>query len=769
MDLTKDFDELGLAKPTDKGAAPRERLTTPARLRNIHVQFREDDRVNAFNRSRAQALLDGEPPYDDEDIADSPDTTNLNFFGAEEQLERAKTPYDRLLNSGENLLSVKTLYGPEDERPDWEEIMDEEISETIRTWEDWPCESDMLVHKHVWEALAVAHWTDDTDWRFKASGQGKFFFPRGAAITESRQDIVTCEGEMTITELWGKAVKDEKDPDSKWCREIAIQAIQKATNAQPPYQDWERLMEEVKNNDLYVGTRLPGIRVIHGFVKEFNGKVSHYIVPETPCDDEHKFMYCSRQVYASMGEAFVLFPYGKGTNLTIHGLRGLGYKIYPFEQQLNRSRGRLIDKGFEGSSTMVQATDETDMANLGLTYFGNMAVLPPGITVPNVTFPDLQRSVMPAIEMMESLRNNRTAGYSSENVFDGDQRKTKAEVMAHLEQSASLSDSSINFFCNPEDRLFRQMVRRMTAKGYHPSQPGGEEVSELKLRLVKRGVPLEAFHRIDWKRVKAVRVIGAGSSAAKTLGLQRMTELRPRMDDVGQKNLDRELAIDAVGVAGADKFFPRDGEFRTTAETQIAILQNAQLMQGIELPVLSSDGHMAHAREHIKPMMEDYELVAGGQIPEAEFAQKYILLYPHTAEHVGKVEGDITVSEEAAAMRQMLQRIEEFINNGIKELEAQQQEAAENPQEQAPGEPSLEEAQAYGKAQAEVEAMRMKTAAQIEMDDRKTDAQIAREARKNEAKVGMDDAKTAAEIRRKNFAAKAAPKKEPAKKTAKKK
>ncbi len=759
MDLpnnfTQEFDDLGLAKPADSGVAPKERLTEPKRLREIHVRFREDDRVNAHNRARAQALLDGEPPYDEEDLTDSPEMTNLNFQGAEEQLDRAKVPYDRLLNSGENLLHVTTQYGPEDERTNWESIMDEEISETIRGCEEWPCESDQLVHKHVWEALGIAHWADDTDWRFRTSGQGKFFFPRGAAIIESRQDIVTCEGEMTITELWKKAIGED---ESKWNQKIAIAAIKKATNAQPPYTDWERLAEEVKNNDIYVGTRLPVIRVIHGFVKEFNGKISHYIIPEDACDQEDKFLYCSREVYPSMTAAFILFPYGKGTNGTIHGLRGLGYKIYPHEQQLNRSYCRAIDKSMQASALMAQAADETDMANLGLQYFGDMAILPPGVSFPNIAMPDLTKAVMPAIDMMTNLKNNRTAGYSSENVFDGDQRKTKAEINAHLEQSASLSDSAINFFYGPLDRLFQQIVRRMTATGYVPQLPGGEEIRELLLRLVKRGVPLEAFRRIDWKRVKAVRVIGAGSSAAKTLGLQRMQELRPRMDDVGQKTLDRELAIDAVGVTGADKFFPRDQQFRTTAETQIAILQNFHLMQGMEIPVLPSDGHMAHAREHIKPMVEAYEPVSKGEMEEAEFAQQFVLLFAHTTEHLQLIEGDVAVAEEAAAMRQMLQRIEEFINNGLKELEAQQQEAAANPQqEQAPdGGLSPEDAQAYGKAQAEIEAMKMKTQAGIEM-----------EQQKNAAKIAMEDAKTAAQIRRENIksanapAKKTAPKKKP--------
>lgn len=743
-DLTKDFDELELRKPNEDGTAPKERLESPKRLRDIHVRLREDDRVNAHNRALCQALLDGEPPYDQAELNDAnqPDTTNLNFQGSEQQLERAKAPYYRLLNSGENLVSVRTTYGPEDERAEWESIMDEEISAAIRGCDEFPYEAERLIHKFVWEGVAVAHWKDNEDWRFMASGLGQFFFPRRVAATEARQELVTAEGEMTISELFRKiqGCGDREAKGDGWCRRTVLAAIKKATNNDPTYTDWEKLMEEVKNNDLFVGTRLPVVRVVHGFVKEFDGRVSHYIIPEDDCED-HAFMFRGRGTYASMTEALVLFPYGSGTNTKLHGIRGLGYKIYPFEQQRNRSIGRLIDKGLQASSLVVQAQDETDMANLGLTYFGDLAVLPPGISFPNVPIPDLQRSVVPAIDIMERLRNDRTAGYSQENVFDGDQRKTKAEVMAHLEQSASLSDSAIDFFYNPLDRLFQQVVRRMSRQGYVPMQPGGEEIRELKLRLLKRGVPIEAFHRLDWKRTRVVRVIGAGSAAARTVGLQRMGELRPLMDDVGQQNLNRELAIDAVGVAGADKFFPRDGMFRTTVDTQLAILQNAHLMNGEPIPVLSSDKHLAHAREHLKPMIEAYPMAAEGRITVGEFAQRFIGLFSHTVEHIGMVQGDMAVAGEVAQMRQMLQRIEEFINNGVKELEAMQQEqeaAGEQPQ----GGPSPEQAAAFGKAQAEIEAM-----------NRKTDAAIANEVRRTEARIAMDDAKAAADIKRKNFTA----------------
>jgi len=740
-DLTKDFDEMDLAVPNVEGSIPKHRLTSPSKLRNIHARFREDDRINAHNRAMAQSLLDGEPPYDEEQLRNSgqPDITNLNFQGAEKKLEKAKAPYYRIINTGETLLTLSTLYGAQEERLEWEQIMAEEITRTIRGCPDcFPYEAERLIHKYVWEGVAVAHWEDPLDWRFRASGMGQFYFPRRVAPTESKQDVVTCETEYTITELCRKIEPEDCKP---WNRDAVRMAITKATSAEPEYQNWERLMEEVKNNDLFVGTSLPKVRVINGFIKEFNGKVSHYITTENDCG-EHCFLMKDCDVYDNMTQALIMFPYGTGTNTKLHGIRGLGYKLYPFEQQLNRSVCRMIDQGELASSLILQAEDETSYANMGLEYMGNLAAIPPGFKVVPMTMPDLQRSVMPAIDLMTQLGNERIAGYSPDNVFDGDQRKTKAEVMAHLDQSAELSSSELDFFYSPADRLGQQLIRRMTRRTYVAEDPGGEAIADLRLRLVRRGVPLEAFYRLDWERTTFARVIGAGSAAARSIGLERMKELRPLMDDVGQNYLNRELAVDAVGRENAERFFPRDSVKRTTYDTQIAILQNEVLLNGGFAPVLSSDKHLAHAREHIKPLIEMYELAQAGKMPLAEAATTHSDLFAHTVEHVNFIQGDVAASEEAGALEQMLQRIEEVIANGMKEAEKMAEEQGAQAEAQAGGEMSVEQQERFAKAQAEIELMKMKTRAGIENESEKTRARIA-----------MDDAKAAADIRRKGLGA----------------
>ena len=744
--LTEAFDEIPLALPGEEGEAPEARLKDAAALRSIFTRHRSDDDVSAHNRALQQALLDGEPPYDQGELdeANQPDTTNLNFQGAEQRLERAKSPYYKLIHGADTLMSVKTYHGAEDERGDWEAIMAEEISNTITRWDQFAHQTERLIHKHIWEGVGILHWSDDIDWRIRAAGLGQFYFPRRTSASEEDQEIITAYEEYTVSRLW-KLIKDEESAkENGWIAEAVRKAIMKASSAEPAWQDWETLMADIKNNDLGVGSRLPNVKIIHGFVEEFDGTVSHYMTAEDSTDTE--FLFVSRGRFQKMSEVLILFPYSTGTNTLLHGIRGLGHKVYSFEQQRNRSYGRLIDKGIEASSTMIQAEDEESLANIGLEYYGNLAVIPPNVKVVTQNLPDLSRSVIPAIEAMDRLVNDRTAQYSSDGVFDGDQRKTKAEVLSHLDESASLTDSSRDFFYCPWRKALQQIVRRMTRKNYHKKDPGGEAIEKLLKKLDERGVPREAFYKIDHEEVMETRAIGGGSAASKSVSMARMGELYPRMDDVGKANYDRDIAVDIVGSSNAGRYFPISGVRRTTVDTSVATLENFALLEGKEVPVLDSDKHLAHAREHIKPLVEMFQAVQGGQASMGEAAMKYMLLYTHCEQHIEAVMGDEATEGEANAFRQMLQQIGEVISNGIKEAEAAAEEQAQEQEQEGQPNPEMDAAQTekFMKAKAEIDVMLQK-------------AEIANEIKLRDAEVdrSIKDANAAAEIQRKRDISKA--------------
>lgn len=694
------MDGMPLLTIDEKGDAPEARLTRASRLRSIYVRFRDDDQVNMANRARMQELLDGEPPYEQSEVDESgqPDMINLNFNGAQEKLEKAMAPYYSVIQSPELLLRAHTLFGPEDERPDVDAILSEELTRTIRSYPQFPFQVARLAHKHVWEGVSFLHWPEEVDWRFRCSGLGQFFLPRQTQACEDDLEVAIVIEEYTVTRLF-RAIRNREVAEANgWDVDATLAAIRAATAVTPMYLDWERLTDELKNNDISVSHNTPVVRVINGFVKEFDGTVSHYLTTEIGTDE--RFLYTCRQKYKNMREAFVMFNYGIGTNTKTHSIRGLGYKIFPMEQQRNRSICRFLDQGFLSSSLIIQAQDEESLSDIGLQYYGNTAVLPPGVKMLPVQQPDLARAVLPTLQLMDKLCDQRAESYTGDGAtFDGTDRKTKYQVAAELQQGAQLSQTALDFWYGPWERALQQIVRRISRRNYLPTEPGGREVQDLILRLVKRGIPAEALYQIDVENVRAVRAIGGGSAAARSVALDRLSGLRPRMDDVGQHQLDRALAVDAVGASWANEFFPVSQTKRTTPETGIAILQNTVLMAGQDVPVLPSDPHLTHAREHIKPLLDAFQAVEQGQMPMDQMAGQMQLLYSHCAQHVSEVSGDPSAEAEAASLRQAMQQIGEVISNGIRKLQAEhekQQQAAQAQQQQGgpPGQPPADGSQA---------------------------------------------------------------------------
>jgi hypothetical protein len=742
------LDSIPLLTMNREGEVPPSRLKNASSARTIYVRFRDDDLPNARNRALMLDQLGGGPPWD-QSVLDNEgmnDTTNLNFGGSEQQLERAMAPFYALVQSPENLVSVSTNFGPLEDRDDLNSILSEEISRTIRSWSGFTFNTAKITHHFVWDGVAFANFPDDTDWRYSGSGLGEYFVPRQTFPSEDTLEVVVRRDTYTVTQLYRSIANPDLACDLGWNVEATKIAIQKAAPKTPNFYDWELMEDQIKNNDLWIANTCSTISVLSFLIREFDGTISHYLTTE---DDQgtEEFMYCSRQKYREMSEQLVIFTYGIGVNCKTHGIRGLGYKIWAFEEQRNRSLSRMIDQGTLASSIMLQATDEETMGNAALTYIGNQAIIDPTFKAVPFNIPNLEQTTMPVLAEMERLRNDRVSSYSSENVFDGDQRKTKFEVGAALQQNASLSSVSLDFWYSPYERLIRQSVRRMSRPSYVPGEPGGREVADLRLRLLKRGVPPEALYLIDHQATKVVKAIGSGSASAKTLSLQRVSDLRPAMDDVGQQKLNRDLAIDAVGVAKANEYFPPNGEKRISPEYGIAILQNYELLRGNEVPVLPTDRHVVQAEAHFKPLMESFDAVEKGQAPIEQIAQQMQLLFSHTADHVERIDGDPATQAKAAEFRQILQQVGEVISNGLRKAQAQAIKAQEEGgQPGQPGQPEDQSSEGQPPPDAEQIAKFEKHKAEMQMAREKHDQKMQELLQESALKRGIKDAEAAAQI-----------------------
>lgn len=685
---TSPFNDLPLENVPEIGAIPEKRIKNAAAARHLFKRLYDDDESNALNRATIQSMFDGDPPYDEAELANRgmADLTNVNFGGAETQLEYAMAGYVDLLQSSEDLVSCPTKFGSPEQRFEWEYIMNEEITRMIRGWSQFNFNTLYICHQFLMHGIGVGYWPDSSDWRYRGAGLGEFYFPRQTLVSEDDLEVACARRKYPSWHLYSKIRNAESAASLGWNVKAVRKALAQASSQNADFDDWEALETEFKNNDLGSSARHSEVHVVHIWVREFDNSITHYIIPKNCIADrevDEEFLYERNVPHGTMQQEFVLFAYGLGTNAHIHGVRGLGHKIFPIEQVRNRLYSKSVDGAFLASSIILKPTDEDSLNQVALSPFGNHMVMNPNMSVENFNMPNFQQAVFPVLNEMNNLTNEKVGSYNTQSAFGGSERKTRFEVAARLEEASRLSATSLQFFYAPFERLLREVVRRITRENYLTVEPGGLEVAKLKRRILERGVPLEAFYKIDLDAVRVVRALGAGSPTARAIALQQLEEMAPGYDDTGRYNLRRDRTVAIVGVAQADRYHPRKPGGRTPPALRIAMLENNDLMAGEETPVLPDDDHIVHAEVHAGKIQQVLATAQDQATPIEEVVPQLLPLYNHTSEHLQLVTGDTSVVSRAAGLRQVMQQAGEIISNGVKRIQKMEREAQEQAQQES--------------------------------------------------------------------------------------
>lgn len=672
MEALNRFSDLPLLTLSEGGVAPRERLKDVKSATEIFQALRKADEPNAVNRARVQAMFDGSPPYSELQLRQSGQAfrTNLNFGEGESFLETAMAAYVDLVNSVDPLVSIYTNFGEETQRREYAGIIAEEITRALRGWPRFNYEYLNLCNHFVAHGVGVSYFESELDWRWKSTGLGDILIPRQTPANEQDIEVAVARRKMPVHHLMRMVENEAEAAAAGWNVKEVKKAVQNACANLPGVDNWEELQRELKNNDLYSGGRADRVPILHFWVQEFNGSVSHYISLES--GDNGGFLFSKPGRYKNIEEAFTFFTYGVGTNGTYHGIRGLGYKIYPHVQISNRLRSQMTDSAMLASSLMLQPIDERAIENFAFSFFGPFAMLPPNMQYIEKAIPNLGQAAVPMLDQLDRQLQVRTGNYSAVNSFNTSKERTRYEVAAELEHVSKLSVTSLNLFYEPFTRLMREVVRRLTNPSYPEYAPGYQEVKEFRTRVEERGVPLEALKEIDHAKTKVIRSVGNGSQAQRQVALQQLNELAGAFDEEGRHNLFRDQTAAIVGFDMADRYIQPSPGKRLPVDSKLAQLENNQLENGDPVEVFSGELHGAHIEQHLPALQQHFDAVEAGEEPLEEAVIKMLGIYEHTVAHVEFFSQDPGVQEQAAFYRQALQQIGEIIHNGLKKVQAMQ-------------------------------------------------------------------------------------------------
>ena len=305
------------------------------------------------------------------------------------------------------------------------------------------------------------------------------------------------------------------------------------------------------------------------------------------------------------------------------------------------------------------------------------------------------------------------------------------QIVADMDVTTRLSGASLNLFYSSWNRLLREVVRRVAT-----TKKPDKAVKDFFARCEARGVPKEFVKTLAVARTKAVRSIGNGSHANRMVALKELQGISGQFDDVGRRNLTRDIVSTRVGHDLADRYVPAENEKRPTVDLKIAYFENQQLTAGQPVPVVGNELHGTHLEVHVPALNEIIEQLNTGAADPMQSLPVVQAFYQHISETLQFAAGDPALEGMVSQTKQVLQFAEEVINNTTKAVQKMQRDQAQQQgQPQGQGQPP----------QADAKMMEHQIKMQIAQE--KAELELAIKQKKHDQEMAIRDAKAALEFR----------------------
>lgn len=721
----------------------KERLATVSHAISLYHRLRDDDRCRSINRARIDAMFDGEAPYTDEQLraTGQPDKTNLNFGEAQRQLDIALSAYVDLFASVETLVEVKSSNVNDKDRMSKEGVVAEELSTMMRKHPAFHSTYMQLCTTFNKHGICPTFFDDPTSWMYQTGALDDFLFPSQTVANEDCVDVVIIRKSYPLHEVMAFINAEEKATSIGWDVDETKRVVMNNVRTQIDSLNgeeigYQKIQAYIKNNDVSFGHTNPQVKLLHFLVKEMDGSMSHYICSQ---DTPKTYMFKGLSRYTKGGSPFTIFTLGVGTNGTYHSVRGLGQRIFAHIHTSNRLRCQMVDGATLAASVMIQPENNRAIEELEFSFYGAYSVLSPNVKIIEKAIPDLGQSVVPALEDMANQLAANTDTVSTYGQRGSSPYRNETQVVSDMDVATRISGSAINLFYVSWSRLMKEVVRRILKTDRSKDMLVNSFYDMCEMRGVDEGF----IASMDESMTKAVRAVGGGSAANRSIILRELQALAPSFDEVGRQNLVRDTVASRVGQEAADRYAPKTEGERTTSDDKIVFFENNQLSQGVQVPVLDNELHGKHINSHLEPLNQILQAIDSGEADPVQAITVLQVYHEHVSAHIEMGFGDPGLSSLVAQARQVLQIAEEAIHNTskhIQKLEREQQEQAG--QEQAGQVPPEHQ-------QAEIPAHELKLQAhEVDMRIKEEKAQLDRsiQEQKFQQEQALKDAKTAIEL-----------------------
>ena len=738
------IDEIDLSTLTPEGKPKKpSRLSSASAIRAMYRQGVQDDQGSSTVRAQLQACKDGAPPFNQAALVTSGQGSRANFntLMMQDLITKANTGRNDIIFSPKQLMTIEVEGGEPAERLGYCRIIAAELSRTIRKWGSFSANTQRLIDLFDTHGVGIDYAPDDKDFRFEVASLDEFLVPRQVSVSAEKTPWAIASKPMLVTELYDHIENEAVATKLGWNVPAVKEAIGRATNQVPTGEvgDTAMLQQQVKNNDVFVGTMFQHIKVLHCWVREFDSTYSLFITEKDAPKGDFLFKQYSR--YESVEEAFNYFCYGVG-NGKLHSVRGLGHMIFALCQMHSRLMCQKADGVMLSESIMLQATSSNAMQEATLTYLGPFSLMPQGFEVVEKQFAGGSDRAMGFLGELKSQMGQISGRFMTPQGQGGETYQNRDSVGADLENAASGDSGSIDLFYASWDRTMRRMCKRICT-----GPKSDPLVREFHRRIERAGITKEILDSIDHDSTYAYRTLGAGSPAARSLSFTKLMSLLPQLDEIGRKNLIYQFVANEVGYQNADEFASKAEEPRLGTEASLAKIENELLRMGRPLEVLSYQMHGTHVQIHVPPLLETLDAVERGELDPMQELPGLQATLDHLSAHGEELVRDPSQLALYGQVKEAINNTQQVVTNMERKIKAIQAQGggAEGEGQPAPGGEDAMNAEKVKQEQLKTAMIEFK----FDLAQRKGEMELAMQQAKADQNLALNDLKGAEMVQKK--------------------
>lgn len=765
-------DALSIQTIRGDGTAPKRRLATPEAALLAYQEMRQIEARRDLRFNALAGIYNGLPPTAPEEMEENGigDMPNINTKQFEAKIKWYVDNWTSINAAGDEWFDVEADHPDPMEQLRRSKYMTSFFNEAIKKWEG--DEQDFVTSRHyvVKSAardtqmgiygIGVAHWPDHVDFRWNVRPTRKVLVPEGVNLLLDNCPFMAIEDDISVPDLWAK----RKMPG--W-NEEAIAALLymntcRSNTQMSQYFTWAEWQERVRENDTWMYSDFPLVRIVHIYVQEFSGTankldITHCIISDAypvlsgqtsdqvrkDYDEAKKramsWLYEKEKVATSWKRVVSVFSDNSGPEGKWHGVKGFGDMIFDLCHFNNLMFNRTGCSAIIGNLPMFQGGTEEAAQKMKQVKIGFAGILNPGLILEQVKISTDINAALGMFNLGTSLVNTNSRQFPiGENTGYGE-APTATQVNYERADEARFTNLQVMFYrATGLDPLGAEMYRRIAQPGskYPEAWPGGNIAKRFRERCAEVGIP-----EVDLLKVRSVRAnrnVGTGNMGLDIMQADQLLSIAT--PGQGQLNARYKKACALVGPEAAKAFVEME-QASPNFQTTVIDLENLSIQNGQTPTAIGSQPHEQHLGlgvpgGHLEVLVGAEQLanqmMEAGLESNLEVANRMFKVLQsgieHSAQHVQFLASVPAQNGRKPLHQELVKEVNKMLNTLAQFTESF-------------GE-ALQKAQEAANPQAGMTPEMLKAQNQVQMDQLKTQASIENDRAKLAAKLENDSIKT---------------------------